>query len=196
MSSLRDHYDRITEPYPPESGGGGDIDGDTIAGLVTADREIICVAKDFTNQTPVGTNTPIQLTWGPAVNTPSDDVNIDATGNIFINVTGNYHFRSAIQYSRTTGTGRAWLWFRYLINGVQEGDTALVNLNNTNTSMPLYSDMTATLPAGVVVTGQMWRGNEGTDDGGVVSNAASLSGSAPTPSAKLTISKYKVVATD
>ena len=187
MSSLRDHYDRITEPYPVT-----EFDPNLISSSVKADREIVCRGSDFTNQNPVGTDNPLQVLWGPAVNTPSDDVNIDASGNIFINRADNYHFRISLQYGRTGSGGTAFLWFRFLVNGTQAGVSVYTKLATSNVSYPYQAELTATLPAGVVVTGQMWRGSEGTNDGGLLTQDPILADGNASTSADIIVSKYTV----
>ena len=160
--------------------------------VLKADREIVVRGTDNTIQEPSVQDTPLQVTWGPAVGTGSDPVNIDANGNIFINEADNYHFRISLQYGRTGGGGTAWIYLRFLVNGVQAGVTVLSKLNNANSDFPYQAELTADLPAGVTITGEIWRGSEGTNDGGLFANTPALAGAGSNPSADIIVSRYRV----
>ena len=159
---------------------------------IKSNRIIVVRGTDTTDQEPSATDTPLQVTWGPAVGTGSDPVNIDANGNIFINEADNYHFRISLQYGRTGSGGTAWIYLRFLVNGVQAGVTVLSKLNNANSDFPYQAELTADLPAGVTITGEIWRGSEGTNDGGLFANTPVLAGAAVNPSADIIISRYVV----
>jgi len=160
----------------------GDISGCT--------REIVCRGTDVTSQNPVGTDNPMQVKFGPAVNTGTDPVNIDDSGNIFINQTDNYHFRLSSQYGRSGSGGTAWLWQRVLVNGAQAGVSVLAKLNNSGSDFPYQAELTAILPAGVVVTVELWRDSTGADDGGFIYEEPTLAGANAGYSADIIVSRY------
>ena len=161
--------------------------------VLRSDREVVVRGTDFTDQNPVGTDNPLQVTFGAGSGTGSDPANIDGSGNIFINETDNYHFRLSSQYGRSGSGGTAWLWQRVLVNGVQAGVSVLAKLNNSGSDFPYQAELTAFLPAGAVVTVELWRGSEGADDGGYLSFAPVLPGSNAGFSADIIVSRYRVV---
>lgn len=157
-------------------------------------REVIARGTDYTDQVPTALDTPLQVKFGtgPLHQTGSDPVNITTDGAIHINETDNYHFRLSSQYGRTGSGGTTNLWQRVLVNGVQAGVSVLAKLNNANSDFPYQAELTALLPAGVVVTVELWRGSEnsGANSGGFYSVAPALAGSGSGFSADVIVSRY------
>ena len=158
--------------------------------VLKADREVVVRGTDTSSQNPIGTDTPLQVTFGPAVGTGTDAVQILADGTIRINEADNYHFRLSSQYGRSGSGGTAWIWQRVLVNGVQAGVSVLAKLNNSSSDFPYQAELTATLPAGVDVTVELWRDSVGADDGGFIFESPTLVGANDGYSADVIVSRY------
>ena len=163
-----------------------------------SERVVIARGTDYTNQEPSATDTPLQVTFGtgltPGENhaTPSDPVNINTDGSININQADNYHLRLSSQQGRSGTGGTAWLWQRVLVNGVQAGVSVLVKLKDQNTSFPYQAELTADLPAGAIVTVELWRGSEGANDGGYLVFDPLLASANPGFSSDIIVSRYEI----
>lgn len=168
-----------------------------ITSLITlADFEVtrrpVLRGSSFNTQTPIGTDNPLQLEFGPPQNGPTDPVQSDALGNFTVNETGHYHLRLSAQYGRTGSGGTAWLYLRVLVNGVQAGVSVLAKVEAADSDFPYQAELTADLPAGAVFTVELWRGSEGTNAGGVFSITPAFAGANPNPSVDIIISQYQL----
>lgn len=171
----------------------GIIGQTAVTNILLPDREVILRASSTQNQNPVGTDNPLIVEFGPAVGTIDDLVMLSASGDVTINVAGNYHFTVNTQYGRVGNNGVATLWQGIRVNGVAIGGSIPANLINSNSDFPFSTSFTLNLPAGAVFNSVIWRDGDGADDGGYIYKAPTLSGVGEAFSADLVISKYIMV---
>jgi len=123
------------------------------------------------SQEPIGlgASNAVQIEFGPPVNTPLDPVNIDASGALFVNESGTYRIKAALQFGRTGGAGTSELLFRVLANGVQSGRSVHTSVQNSNITSYFENDTWIFLPAGTILTFEVMRDASGNDSGGIYS---------------------------
>lgn len=150
----------------------------------------VLAATDTTNQEPTGLDTPLQVTFGPAQNGPTDPVQLDALGNITFNQAGLYLFNGYGNFERQGSSGGVTVTlFRALINGVQASPTKGVDLATTGTMIPYELTVPVQANAGDVLTWEIMRDSSGVDGGGLYTHTV-LGGWSDVPSADVFI--YKV----
>lgn len=128
------------------------------------------------SQEPSGTGVAnaAQVEFGPPVNTPLDPVSIDASGALFINESGTYRIKVALQFGRTGGAGTSELLFRVLLNGVQAGRSIHASVQNSNVTSYFENDTWIFLPAGTTLTFEVMRDASGNNSGGIYSFTPSV----------------------
>ena len=119
------------------------------------------------DQQPSGTGqaNSIQIEYGPAISTTP--ISLDASGKITINESGTYRIKVALQFGRTGGAGTSKLFFRALINGVQAGRSISAFISNANEEQYFENDTWLTVPAGLVITFEVMRDDDGNNSGGL-----------------------------
>ena len=147
------------------------------AKLATPDLpRTIFTAESLDDQAPEALDSPIQISFGDAINGPSDPAQLSAAGDITINLPGRYRFNMRLQVGRT-GTGNvAWLFFRVLIDGSQPGKSILVKLDDANADLPFQFDLTLDLLAGQVISAEFYRDSQGNNSGGLITETPVLGG--------------------
>lgn len=143
-------------------------------------------------QNPAGTDSPLQVTFGPAQGSGADPVQIDAAGNLTINETNGYRLTITLQAGRLGASGVSLLYGRLLVNGVQSGGSVVAELDNANIVIPLQFNVLATLPATSVVTVEIYRDSAGNDSGGLINSIPTLAGWAHAETATIQVSRLEV----
>lgn len=120
------------------------------------------------DQVPVGTDNPLQVTFGPAQGTPSDPVQLLATGEIVFNQSGLYLFNGYANFDHRAGSNNvAVIAFRGLLNGVQITPTKAVLLEKAGDTSPYELTVPIQVNAGDVLTWEIMRDSAGIDAGGL-----------------------------
>ncbi len=143
-------------------------------------------------QAPPGLDTPQRVEYGAAQGTGSDPVQIDATGLITINESGAYNFRTIFSIERPGSTGEVFLFFRVLVNGVQEGNAIAFVLDEDELTFPPQFNFFRNLSPTDTIEVEFYRDSQGTppaNEGSLVSYTSSI-GWGATPSASLSITKF------
>jgi hypothetical protein len=73
---------------------------------------------DFTVQSPVGLDTPMQVKFGPAIRTPLNPFHIDALGTLHSNASKTYNITIDVNMARSTNPGFSRLMVYAELNGV------------------------------------------------------------------------------
>jgi len=128
---------------------------------------LIIASSTATSQEPTATDTPLQVEFGAAQVTT--DINLSVAGAFTFNTTGKYIISPFFQYGRTGGAGTSILINRYLLNGVQIGDSLAAKVDNADTLVPWSSSIQFTATAGDIVTVEILRDSAGNDSGGLFS---------------------------
>lgn len=140
---------------------------------------------DSQSPTGVGSAGAVQISFGPAIGTPADPVQIDALGTLIVNQTGVYDASFAVTARRTSNPQETELLFRLLIDGVQFRNPALIVMGSAQDSHYQQFRITGSLTAGQVIRAEMMR--EGFNNGGLISTPSEWG---PTPSASVRVLKY------
>jgi len=137
---------------------------------------LVLSASNTNNQIPTGLDTPLQVKFGPAQNTGSDPVSLDANGVITFNQAGLYLFTGYANFERQGSSGGVTVTlFRPLFNSVQSDVTKMVELNQTGVSVPYEISVPLTASVGDVLTYEILRDSSGVDQGGLYSHVNSSS---------------------
>lgn len=143
-----------------------------------------------TSQQPTVVDTPLQVEFGPAVNGPTDDVMIDALGNVTFNKAGKYLPIFEFHYGRSGSTGTSILLMRILLNGVEIGVPRSAKISSADTLVPFSFQGMLTAQAGDILTAQVMRDSAGDNSGGLFQTTPTLvSWIHPAPSASVSIFK-------
>lgn len=142
------------------------------------------------SQTPVALDTPLQIEFGPAVNTPTDPAMLDAAGKLTINETGTYRIKISVAIGRTGGAGVSELFIRALVNGVGAGQTIHTKISSSDFYLPYSDEAWLTLPAGTEITYEVVRDSAGNNSGGLFQSTPTLAGWAKNPSAALRVERW------
>lgn len=144
-------------------------------------------------QAPTAVDTALQLTFGSAQNSASDQVMINAAGLVTFNVAGNYAVRIKLQCGRTGATGTSILLSRILLGGAQFGSAACVKMTQTDATTPTDSRVVINATAGQTMAIQIMRDSAGSNFGGVYPQVATVTAWGTAPSALLVISRLESV---
>ena len=94
-------------------------------------------ASSTVDQTPSGLDVPLQVSFGPAQNSSSDPVMVDASGTVTFNETGLYLVNGYGNLERRGSSGGTTVTlFRFLLNGVQSSSTKGFELATTDVMIP------------------------------------------------------------
>jgi len=142
------------------------------------------------SQEPTGLGVPLQVTYGGAQGGPSDPVQVDALGNILFNEAEKYIINFRAHYGRTGASGTSILMFRFLKNGVQQGNSFATKIADGEILVPWdSSSFVFDAEVGDILTSQIIRDSAGANAGGLFEQL-STDGWAGAPCSAVTI--YKV----
>ncbi len=136
------------------------------------------------SQVPAALDTPLTISWGPAVNNP--DVSISAGGVITINRRGSYRFVAYVLVQRTSNPGTTLSFIQLYKNGAVGANPVGVRIPIPNISLPFQLDTTDFAEAG-----DTYRADFYNDSGGTNNDARLLSYTSvlynPSPSAAMRV---------
>lgn len=150
---------------------------------------VLTAESPLSSQTPTALNETMQVTFGDAVNTELDDVQMLADGTLKVNVTRMYRVKVAVQFGRVGASGVSIMHSRLLINGVQFGRSTSAKLSSIDIAEPYVEDIWATLPAGSLLTLEVVRDPSGTNFGGLYNGGVTATGYNPSPCAIMYVDK-------
>lgn len=157
--------------------------------LVPRDSELVLFASDDTIQEPSTTDTPQNITYGPAQGTVSDPVMVDANGVLTINEPGLYDLNLTINVGRQGSSGgTSLIFFRGLLNAVPVGRPGTTLVDNPSIVASLQFDTIVRLAAGDTFIAEIYRDSAGVNEGGLFPQVSNI-GWATSPSARLRVLK-------
>ena len=162
---------------------GADVDIVQIFGAVS-------VADD---QTPSGTDAPLQIEFGPAQNDSNDAAMINSSGSVTINITGTYQISAVGHLGRDGNPGEAHLRFAKFIGGVQEGPTIGYALDSDKFITEAVDDSVRHYDAGDVIQYFIARDSSGTNAGGMFKQEVNIPGWGPSPTAVISVRRITIV---
>lgn len=148
-------------------------------------------AASAISQAPTAVDTPLQVAFGAAQGSPSDQVSISAAGLVTFNQAGNYAVRVKLQCGRTGASGTSILLSRLVLGGAQLGSAACVKLTQTDATTPTDSRVVMNPTAGQTLQVQIMRDSAGSNFGGIYPQAATVTAWGTAPSALLVISRLE-----
>ena len=154
-------------------------------------ERVLNVYSTTPNQNPTGLGVAnlVQVEFGPATNTVSDAVMVDATGTVTFNQAGMYRVRVTSQYGRTGATGISEVLTRVLVNGVQVDPSVLIRIGISDVAAYSNSDSWLNMTAGTTLVYQIMRDISGDDTGGLV-GLTPTGGWTIAPSASLRVERF------
>lgn len=181
---------KFTGTVSPSDPGNGRING-IIGGVRYGNArvldEIVLRGIDTTQQDPsVGPGAEMQVSFGAAQS--NDVVSIDADGTMTIHKIAQLKFKFVLQPGRDNAGGIAFLFFRLLVDGAQEGEVKFIKLDGPNDDpyMEIHID-----PLNLAVDQEvkliMVRGIAGMDDGSLMVQPTLQSGWSTSRSAVVTV---------
>jgi hypothetical protein len=146
------------------------------------------------SQEPSGTDAPMQIEYGPAVNGPTDPVEMDANGTITFNEVGSYGVALYYQFGRSGASGTSEIVFRSMIDiggvgsYVQAGDSVATFIANSNSLQVIQLFIPfAVSVANTKLRQEIIRDSNGNDSGGIFQYNPTLAGVGDAPSASIFI---------
>ena len=148
----------------------------------------ILTVKEIEPQVPTGVNTPLRVTFGNGQSTT--DVLVDANGNITFNTAGGYFFSGIGNFRKIDGSSQASiLFYRVTLNGVQIGETKIVELDKIDYGIPMTMSYALTVNAGDVLNFEVMRDASSDVSGGLYPFEVTGGTWTNVPSTELTIWK-------
>ena len=152
----------------------------------------VMTGSEFSNQEPSGLDTPLQVEFGIEQGSGSDPAQLSSAGAITFNQAGLYLFNGYGNFERQGSSGgEAILAFRALINGVQVGDTKMVEIDRVGVAIPYEVTVPLNVSIGDVFTWEILRDSSGVDAGGLYMHNL-LSSWSDIPSSAFTIWKVGI----
>jgi len=152
----------------------------------------VMTASEFSNQTPSGLNTPLQVEFGIEQGSGSDPVQLSSAGAITFNQAGLYLFNGYGNFERQGSSGGVCIIaFRSLINGAQVGQSKMVEIDKVGVAIPYEVTVPLNVSVGDVLTWEILRDSSGIDAGGLYTHNLSSSWS-DVPSSSFTIWKVGI----
>ena len=149
--------------------------------------ELVLVAASLVDQQPVGLDTPLQVSFGPAQGTVSDPVALAADGTTTIQQDRTYRGTATFSLSRSTSIGEAILWVRLLVDGVQQGVPFSLLMTDDDMTIPLQFFFEADFVAGQILNMEIYRDSNGINNGGLTTQSSSIGwGTAPSAHLRMT----------
>lgn len=150
--------------------------------------EFILSDANTASQSPVATNTPIKVSFGPGVATV--DATLAGDGTLTFNTDGQYFVTVFLRFGRTSGAGAAILFNRIMYNGAQALNSNCTKLVDAEATIPFSTSLIFDATAGDQVYFQVMRDSAGINNGGLVATIPSLAGWAVSPSATVVVHKF------
>jgi hypothetical protein len=183
--------------YAELDGNFTDLDGRISKPI---DAELVLAATSVSvSQEPTGTDSPMQINYGPAVGTGSDPVELAADGTITFHDADSYAVALYYQFGRMGASGTSELIFRSMIDigglgsYVQAGDSVSTTLSNANDRQVIQLFLPLAIPvADTKLKQELIRDSNGNDSGGLFNYNPTLAGVLDAPSASLFIFRYNV----
>lgn len=151
------------------------------------------VAADFSaQQNPASVGVLHSLTLGPAQNTITDAIMVDAAGVVTVNKIGVYLFALQGLFGKLEGGQAGVIEFGVFVNGVEGGFSQTISLKDQGDMVPF--NRTAVLNVvseGTVVEFKMSRSSAGANAGCLVSNVDPDGFFTPTPNLAIIVSDLK-----
>ena len=170
-----------------------DVEPSTSGGPVTIVTETAINASSFEDQLPTGLGVALKLTFGA----PQTNANftLDAAGNFTCLTTDEYTlFSKFVVGRRGNAAGVAQIYVRFLINGVQVGNSSHTIIDDPDTEIPVSFSFTIGLTAGDVITFEIIRDTDGNNSGGVYAGNPEVPWN-PSPSCTVDFSRTLAVQT-
>lgn len=142
------------------------------------------------SQQPSALDTPLQIEFGPAVNTVSDPVMLSAAGQLTVNRSGTYRIKFSAAVGRTGGAGVSNIYIRVLINGVQAGQSVHTKMSSSDIYIPFSDEAWVYLPSGTTLTYEIVRDSTGNNSGGLFTSSPTLGGWNDNPSAAIRVERW------
>ena len=149
----------------------------------------VLFAASLTDQTPLGTDTPLQIEFGAAQNGPADPVELLANGDIVVNIAGTYELILLVAVSRSTAIGEAHMFFRATVDNVQIDNPVGAVLSDDNMTLITQAVYIGTFDAGAVFRAEMVRDSSGIDGGELVAHTSTV-GWGASPSSSVRVYKF------
>ncbi len=150
----------------------------------------LLTSVNTTTQGPSTTDTAYQVIFGAASGTGSDDVMIDASGNVTFNTTGTYLVSHAFHVGRTAGAGTSDVFIRELINGTPFDILTQLRIDNAEITYRVHDFHIINMTATDVLTFEMYRDSTGNNSGSLIATATTgISAWGTSPSARIEIQK-------
>lgn len=170
---------------PVSDGLGGVSWGNVLVRAVDA-----LTARDFNDQEPSGTDSPLQVKFGPSQSNAF--FTLDAAGKITCNKSGTYLAVFQGRVGRTSGAGESVIALRYLIDGVQVGASAAQKMPDDDITVPFVNTVSLNLTVGQEITVEFIRDSAGNDNGGLFSFNTTPADWEDAPSTSLNIFSLEV----
>lgn len=142
------------------------------------------------SQEPSGTDTPLQIEFGPSQLTASDPVSITSAGVLTINEAGTYRIKVSTAVGRTGGAGTSDIYIRAVVNGAGAGQSIRFKLTSSDVYIPFSDEAWLTLPAGTEIKYEILRDSSGNNSGGLFAGNPTLAGWADNPSAAIRVERW------
>lgn len=140
------------------------------------------------SQEPSGTDNPLQVEFGAGSITT--DATLSSGGTVTINTDGLYAFANFLRFGRTSNTGTAILFNRFLINDVQTAASNVFSLSESSAIIPFSATVFLELSAGDTLKFEIYRDSSGSDDGGLFESVPTLAGWNNSTSSTLVIYRF------
>lgn len=119
------------------------------------------------NPAGLGIANLVQIEFGPTMNGPTDDVQITSAGLATFNTGGLYKVSAILEVGREGGAGTSQLFFRFLVDGIQFGQSLTSKLSSANDLGYIDINRWFNIPDGTELVVQMMRDNSGNNSGGL-----------------------------
>lgn len=144
-------------------------DVDLVAARVTAIEAshavLLSASSTALSQEPTVVDVPKQIEFGALQTTT--DIDLSVLGAVTFKTAGKYILSFSFQYGRVGATGTSILLNRYLINGVEVGNSLAAKIDNANILVPWSSSVQITVNVNDVLTTEIMRDSAGNNSGGI-----------------------------
>ncbi len=110
-------------------------------------------------------------------------------------VTDEYTIRAKFSVGRDGGASESQVYVRFLVNGVQAGDSNHVIVDNPRIEVPFDVEGNGTLTAGDVLTFEVIRDTDGNNSGGLRAGIPDVVGWNSSSSARILLTRFVAVET-
>lgn len=161
----------LGQVYISDGAGSGSWSTPPLVASEIGIERLLDASSVASTQDPTGTSDgdAIQVEFGPAQLTSSDPVNLGVDGTLFVNTTGLYRIKVAMQFGRSGGAGVAEMLFRVTVNGTQAGRTIAAKIDSADVDSYFENDSWLELPAGAEIRYEIMRDSSGVNQGGLIS---------------------------